>query len=159
MTISKIALKKNNCRRGFIRAIFTDHANMGASNTGGYKHGMNIDLRGHKGLKLWLQTLTDTVRSRDADLTSRQLALLLRVYLKEPPHTVRGLAGVLNVSKPVITRAVDTLSALGLVKRIRDETDKRNVLIQRTVKGAVFLADFAAKMEKANQQANQLENV
>ncbi|NOZ42808.1 MAG: MarR family transcriptional regulator [Alphaproteobacteria bacterium] len=120
---------------------------------------MNIDLSGHKGLRLWLHTLTDTVRSKDADLTSRQLALLLRIYLKNPPHTVRGLAQVLNVSKPVITRAVDTLSTLGLVKRIRDDADKRNVLIQRTVRGAVFLTDFATKMEKANQQANQLENV
>lgn len=120
---------------------------------------MNIDLGGHKGLKLWLHTLTNTVRSREADLTSRQLALLLRIYLMPPPHTVRGLARALNVSKPVITRAVDMLSVLGLVKRIRDEADKRNVLIQRTVKGAVFLTDFAETMEKANSEANQLEDV
>lgn len=118
---------------------------------------MNIDLDGHNGLKLWLQTLTDTVRSAGPDLTSRQMALLLIVYLKPAPHTVRGLAQTLNVSKPVITRAVDTLSALGYVKRMRDETDKRNVLIQRTVKGAVFLTDFAEIMEKAHQKVNQPE--
>jgi len=113
---------------------------------------MNIDLGGHKGLKLWLATLTETVRSQGPDLTSRQLALLLQIYLKPHPHTVRGLAQSLNVSKPVITRAVDTLSLLGFVKRVRDEKDKRNVLIQRTVKGAVFLTDFAETMEKANQK-------
>lgn len=113
---------------------------------------MNIDLGGHKGLKLWLATLTETVRSQGADLTSRQMALLLRIYLKPHPHTVRGLAQSLNVSKPVITRAVDTLSLMGFVKRVRDEKDKRNVLIQRTVKGAVFLTDFAETMEKANKQ-------
>ena len=112
---------------------------------------MNIDLSGHKGLKLWMQTLTDMVRSKGTDLTSRQLALLLRIYLVPQPHTVRGLAKALNVSKPVITRAVDTLSVLGLVKRVRDETDKRNVLIQRTVKGAVYLTDFAETMEKVNK--------
>lgn len=106
-----------------------------------------------------MNTLTDVVRSKGADLTSRQLALLLRIYLKPQPHTVRGLAKALNVAKPVITRAVDTLSFLGLVKRIRDEADKRNVLIQRTVKGAVFLTDFAETMEKANQLAEESENV
>ncbi len=115
---------------------------------------MNIDLGGHKGLRLWMQTLTDTVRAKGPDLTSRQLALLLRIYLEAQPHTVRGLAKALNVTKPVITRAIDTLSAQGLVKRVRDEKDKRNVLIQRTVKGAVFLTDFAETMEKANQTVN-----
>ncbi|MBL4802430.1 MAG: MarR family transcriptional regulator [Emcibacter sp.] len=120
---------------------------------------MNIDLNGHEGLRLWLQTLTDTVRARGPDLTSRQLALLLMIYLKPPPHTVRGLAQALNVSKPVITRAVDSLSILGYVKRVRDETDKRNVLIQRTVKGAVFLTDFAEIMEKASQKTNQPETL
>jgi len=115
---------------------------------------MDIDLGGHQGLKLWLQTLTTTVSSHGPDFTSRQLALLLRIYLKPQPHTVRGLAKSLNVSKPVITRAVDTLSAQGFVKRVRDDLDKRNVLIQRTVKGAVFLTDFAETMEKAHHQVN-----
>lgn len=115
---------------------------------------MNIDLGGHRGLILWMRTLTNTIRTRKTDLTSRQLALLLRIYLKPQPHTVRGLAKVLNVSKPVITRAVDTLSLQGLVKRTRDEADKRNVLIQRTVKGAVYLTDFAETMEKSNQVEN-----
>ncbi|MCK5424305.1 MAG: MarR family transcriptional regulator [Emcibacter sp.] len=120
---------------------------------------MNIDLGGHKGLRLWMYTLTNTVRSKGTDLTSRQLALLLRIYLEPQPHTVRGLAKALNVAKPVITRAVDTLSGLGLVKRVRDDADKRNVLIQRTVKGAVYLTDFAENMEKANDQAGQQEGI
>ena len=118
---------------------------------------MKIDLSGHSGLKLWMHTLTDTVRSKKADLTSRQLALLLHIYLKPQPHTVRGLSAALNVSKPVITRAVDTLILLGLVKRTRDEVDKRNVLIQRTVKGAVYLTDFAETKERANTHITQLE--
>lgn len=116
---------------------------------------MHIDIGGHKGLNLWLETLTDTVRAKGPDLTSRQFALLLMVYLKPRPHTVRGLAQALDVSKPVITRAVDSLSLLGYVKRVKDESDKRNVLIQRTVKGAVFLTDFAETMEKANQNTSQ----
>jgi DNA-binding MarR family transcriptional regulator len=116
---------------------------------------MEFELKGHQGLRLWCQTLTDIVTQKLPDLTSRQHAIFLRIYLEPQPHTVRGLAASLNVSKPVITRAIDALSILGFVKRIRDESDKRNVLLQRTVKGAVFLTDFAELMEKANKQVQR----
>ncbi|SDH05624.1 MarR family transcriptional regulator [Roseospirillum parvum] len=94
-------------------------------------------------LALWHRAVVDSVRREGPDLSARQMALLLCVYLEEPPHTVRGLAERLNVSKPAITRAVDRLSALGLAKRKPDEADRRNVFIQRTVKGSVFLREFA----------------
>ena len=91
---------------------------------------------------------------RDApDLSARQLALLLTVYLTPAPHTVRGLAAELRVSKPAITRAVDRLSLLGLARRKIDETDRRNVLIQRTIKGSVFLRDIADILVEAGRQA------
>ncbi len=93
-------------------------------------------------LALWHRVLINTVRSGKPDLTTRQMALLLCVYLTPPPHTVRGLASELGVTKPVITRALDTLGTLGYLKRKRDETDRRNILIQRTVTGAVFLSDY-----------------
>jgi len=79
------------------------------------------------------------VHDDDADLTTRQLAILLTIYLEPPPHTVRGLAAQLGVTKPVITRALDTMGIMGLVARRRDERDRRNVLVQRTVKGAEYL--------------------
>ncbi|CDN92016.1 DNA-binding MarR family transcriptional regulator [Agrobacterium tumefaciens] len=72
----------------------------------------------------------------------RQTAILLQIYLVPPPHTVRGLAAMLGVTKPVITRALDSLGALGLVDRVRDERDKRNVVIKRTVAGALYLEKF-----------------
>jgi len=37
----------------------------------------------------------------------------------------------------VITRALDTMGKLGLVARRRDSADRRNVVIQRTPKGAL----------------------
>jgi len=55
---------------------------------------------------------------------------------------VRGLAGLLGVTKPVITRALDSLGTLGLVDRARDERDRRNVVIKRTVAGALYLEKF-----------------
>jgi len=55
---------------------------------------------------------------------------------------VRGLAARLGVSKPVITRALDTMGELKLLSRHRDETDRRNVLVKRTVEGALFVERF-----------------
>ena len=113
---------------------------------------MEFELSGHSGLRLWKQTLTNIVLDKGPDLTSRQLSVLLIVYLEKKSHTVRGLAATIKVSKPVITRCIDSLSSLGLLKRVRDENDKRSVFIQRTVKGAVFLTDFATTIKKSNEE-------
>lgn len=95
-------------------------------------------------LDLWRQVLSRSLAANGADLTARQMLLLLTVYRTEGPHTVRGLAAALGISKPAVTRALDRLGRLELARRKRDEADRRNVLVQRTVKGSVFLADFAA---------------
>ncbi|MAX00293.1 MarR family transcriptional regulator [Stakelama pacifica] len=89
-----------------------------------------------------MNTLIGYVRSGEPDLTNRQMALLMLVYLESGPHTVRGLAHALNVSKPVVTRALNRLGALGYLRRQRDDTDKRNIFVARTTKGAEFLAEF-----------------
>ena len=93
-------------------------------------------------LSEWMRTLVDYVRSGEPDLTNRQMALLLVVYLKPGPHTVRGLAAMLNVSKPVVTRALNRLGTLGYLRRQRDDNDKRNIFVARTAEGAEFLDDF-----------------
>ncbi len=93
-------------------------------------------------LSAWMTALVDYVRSGEPDLTNRQMALLLVVYLKPGPHTVRGLARVLNVSKPVVTRALNRLGALGYLRRQRDDSDKRNIFVARTTEGADFLEEF-----------------
>lgn len=95
-------------------------------------------------LDMWRQVLAKSLAANGADLTARQMLLLLTVYRTEGPHTVRGLAATLGISKPAVTRALDRLGQLELARRKRDEKDRRNVLVQRTVKGSVFLADFAA---------------
>lgn len=100
---------------------------------------MPVELRPSQALKLWHDVTLDLVRDGETDLTGRQLSILLTVYLESPPHTVRGLAAKLKVTKPAITRALDTLGGMGLLDRRRDETDLRNVLIQRTVNGALWV--------------------
>lgn len=99
-------------------------------------------MRPSQALRLWQQVMLSQVRDDIPDLTMRQTAILFTIYLDPPPHTVRGLAARLNVTKPVITRALDRMGALKLVSRHRDELDKRNVLVKRTVEGALFVERF-----------------
>lgn len=107
---------------------------------------MSLKLTHDDALALWHEVLVRSVRAGGPDLSQRQLAILLSVYLQPPPHTVRGLAAKLDISKPAVTRALDTMSGLGLVKRKRDEQDRRNVLVQRTPGGDAFLARLADMM-------------
>jgi DNA-binding MarR family transcriptional regulator len=90
-------------------------------------------------LDLWRRVTVSTVRSDAPDLTARQMAVLMTVRLQPAPHTVRGLASALNVGKPAITRALDTLTRLGFVQRRRDPKDGRNVFVERTERGDAFL--------------------
>ncbi len=94
-------------------------------------------------LELWRAVAVGALGRAQPELTARQFALLLQVYLMPRPHTVRGLARELDMSKPAVSRALDTLGRLGLVRRKQDQKDRRSVLVQRTVKGAVFLREFA----------------
>ena len=104
-----------------------------------------------RALKSWMQTLIGYVRSGQPDLTNRQMALMLLVYLTPGPHTVRGLAQVLGVSKPVITRALNTLGSLGYLRRVRDEADRRNVFVAKTSVGQEFLESFERNIEQEGQ--------
>ena len=100
----------------------------------------------------WMKALIAYVRSGEPDLTNRQMALLMLVYLTPGPHTVRGLARVLGVSKPVVTRALNTLGALGYLRRERDQDDRRNVFVVRTSNGADFLEGFKRNLREQRRR-------
>lgn len=109
---------------------------------------------GRDALDIWRAVLTESVRRHGSDLTARQMAVLLTVYTRDPPHTVRGLARGLDISKPAVTRALDRLGAQDFIRRKKDESDRRNVLIQRTVKGSVYLSDFSDLIIAAERQTH-----
>lgn len=94
-------------------------------------------------LGVWRHALLRYVRSGEPDLTNRQMALLLVVGREGGLHTVRGLAARLGVSKPVVTRALNSLTALELVRRRVDERDRRSVFIDLTPEGEAFITRFA----------------
>lgn len=109
-------------------------------------------LRPADALGIWHKACLSQVLDDAPDLTLRQMTILLTIYLETPPHTVRGLAEKLGVTKPVITRALDSMGALGLVSRRRDDRDRRNVLVQRTVEGAVYLEKLSDNiLDKINE--------
>lgn len=97
-------------------------------------------------LVLWKDVLAESVRAEGPDLSARQAAILLTVMLEDRAHTVRGLASQLKLGKPAVTRALDALEGQGLLRRRRDEKDKRNVLIERTARGLAAMATFAERI-------------
>ena len=103
-------------------------------------------------LSAWMHALIEYVRSGEPDLTNRQMALLMLVYQTPGPHTVRGLARKLGVSKPVVTRALNTLGGLGYLRRERDQDDRRNVFVVRTNDGANFLEGFKKYLRVGGEQ-------
>jgi DNA-binding MarR family transcriptional regulator len=96
-------------------------------------------MRSGQALRLWHDVSLALVLDNEPDLSARQITVLITVYLEPQPQTVRALAAKLGVTKPVITRALDTMGRHGLVSRKRDPKDRRNVLVRRTVNGALFL--------------------
>jgi DNA-binding MarR family transcriptional regulator len=99
-----------------------------------------------------MDTLIASVSSDGPDLTARQLAVFLKVYLEpDLDHTVRGLAAVLNVAKPAITRALDRLEDLKFTKREKDALDRRSVIARRTPAGSAYVRTLGGYMAAASK--------
>ena len=74
----------------------------------------------------------------DANMTCRQMAILALVA--EHPGLSNGpIAGALKISRPVVTRAADRLTELGLLLRVQDDEDRRKVCMTVTAAGRRLL--------------------
>ncbi|MCF6219898.1 MAG: MarR family transcriptional regulator [Robiginitomaculum sp.] len=102
-------------------------------------------------LQLWHRVNLGSVQAAGPDLSARQMAILTTVYLEAGPHTVRSLAGRLDITISPVTRALDTLGRYGFVDRGPDPADKRSVLVRRTPQGSRFLSDFAERIRFETQ--------
>lgn len=103
-------------------------------------------------LNLWCKILLRGIKEAEFDLSTRQTAILLSVYLNSEPQSVKTLAEQLGFSKAAICRAVDVLCEQGLVKRRRGEADKRQVTLSKTIKGMLFLSDMAEIIRKETDE-------
>ncbi len=113
---------------------------------------MNIpDSKPH--LVEWYRICGETITGLPHELTMRQWAILLHVYLVDDTHTVKSLAYTFDLPKPSVCRALDTLSMIGLLRRRKDDEDKRNVIVQKTMKGISFLNQFDDILERLQRDA------
>lgn len=105
--------------------------------------GSTARMKRSEALSLWHRVTLETVIAKGPDLSSRQLAILMSVYLETSSHTVKSLSEKLNVTKAVISRALDTLTKHGFVARAPDPSDKRSIIVTRTSGGILYLQRFA----------------
>lgn len=77
---------------------------------------------------------SDTSRTDAGDLTLAQLSILLTL-LEQGPMRMTDLAAHERVRTPTTTVAIRRLEKLGLVKRSRDPSDLRAVLVDITPEG------------------------
>lgn len=115
---------------------------------------MVVKMSAEELVEILRDTIVAMVRRDGPDLSARQLGVYLTTYLADGPHTVRGLAAALNVSKPAITRALDRLGELDLTRRKTDPQDRRSVLVQRTTKGSALLRELSGIMGEASRGAH-----
>lgn len=94
-------------------------------------------------------TMVGLVRQHGADLSARQLSVLLICFLEDGPHTVRELAERLGVAKHTIARIVDRLERFELVRSAPDPRDRRSMVVSRTAPGAAYVSHVRSLMEAA----------
>jgi len=112
-----------------------------------------MTLTPNQSLDIWRHSVFHSERHDSQGFSAPQIAVLLTVYLTPPPHTVRGLAAELNILKPAITRALDRLGEFGLFRRKPDETDRRSIEVQQTLKDSVYLSEFSEMIIRSVSEA------
>jgi DNA-binding MarR family transcriptional regulator len=91
--------------------------------------------------------IVSLVQADRHELSLRQLAVLLLCSEASQPQTIRGMAAVLGIHKPAVTRAVDRLEMVGYAQRVDDTADRRSVWVQITPSGLAFLRNPARQTE------------
>lgn len=82
--------------------------------------------------------LTHMAKNDDNQLTIRQLAVLVQLYVLNQQGSVRDFAAALNLSKPAVTRALDRLEEIDLLRRNTSKDDRRLIELTKTRKGKTF---------------------
>lgn len=116
-------------------------------------HDVPADLVEDARIQMLRGSLLALVRRDGRDLTVRQLAVFMTIYMSETIHTVSSLAELLRVSRPGVTRIMDRLIEFDLISREEDREDRRRVLARRTAAGAAFFRELAAMTRSTPAQA------
>jgi DNA-binding MarR family transcriptional regulator len=73
---------------------------------------------------------------------SKTNMFVLMILMENGQMPMNRLAGMLDVSFPSLSGIVDRMEERGLVERIRDDNDRRIVLVKSTAKGHASLAEL-----------------
>jgi DNA-binding MarR family transcriptional regulator len=95
------------------------------------------------------EAIVGLVRREQADLTLRELSVFLKCYVGEGHHSPTVIARELTVGTPAITRALDGLQEFDLARRKVDPSDRRRIVVERTLKGAALLRELGGMIERA----------
>ena len=112
---------------------------------------MTTRLTSHHAWKLWHEAWSALVRPEGPDQSTRQMANLPQVYIAPLLQTLRRPADIPRIFNLAAVLAMNTLNHGRFAWRKRDESDKRNVLIQPKVKGSIFLSEFSDGMVVASK--------
>lgn len=78
-------------------------------------------------------------RSEHPFLTPRQVAILFILCHDDALHTVRGVAQKLDVTKPIVTRAITAFEEIGFARRAPNPDDGRDVFLVPTDAAFAFV--------------------
>lgn len=68
-------------------------------------------------------------------LTTKQIAILSLVYETGFCNSTKEYADKLKTVKPVITNSLNKLENLGLIERVKEQKDRRKIIVLPTDKG------------------------
>ena len=88
----------------------------------------------------------------NADLTNRQMAILLTIYDGKDEYSIKKLTEELHLTKPTISRAVERLLELNLVSKRTNPKDRRRVIVEKTFDGNVFIETLTKYLKEANDK-------
>lgn len=88
----------------------------------------------------------------DESMSARQVSgLIVLATASRADCTVRGVASILNISKPAVTRMADALARFGWLRREEDKEDRRSVFLVLTADGKKHARDLV-KLAGGNTQ-------
>lgn len=87
----------------------------------------------------FLGALMDMSASKYGGLTSRQEAVMFKVYTVDKHLRSIRIAEDLNLNRPAMSRAIATLEEKKLIARMPDPNDKRSFFILRTKAGEAWM--------------------
>ena len=94
-----------------------------------------------------------------ADLSLRQLGVLLACHVADGPLTIRALQQQIGLDKTALKHTLDRLDRLRLTTSTRDRRARRRYLVLRTRRGTEFLRDFCSPRSPRTKCRMQADNV